>query len=330
MSKGNMLLGLARGKVGSLVFSRAAGKQIVRSRAEVVKNPRTESQMIQRIMLNTVAQAYSTMKVIVDHSYQGVAEGQQSMSMFMQRNLNLIRQHVAEQKAAGKSFDEIKEFSALKSNNFALNAYEIAKGKLPVINPNLTQGKTSASIVLDENTYEGFINQFGLQRGDQITFVAVIRDSKGKRAFTYARVILDPRDANGNELPLSTKFVEDGKVVSPSDRNEGTFSTLAYGNSELQYGFGGLQIPIIGTAVIVSRRANDGTWQRSNAKLVISETAQINTWSLQACLNRLADSSLATLSEMYLNNAGTGNVSGKTTGGNTGGGGNASGPSGEG
>ena len=329
MSKGNMLLGHARGKVGSLVFSRADGKQIVRSRAEVVKNPRTESQMIQRIMLNTIAQAYSTMKVIVDHSYQGVAEGQQSMSMFMQRNLNLIRQHVAEQKAAGMSFDEIKEFSALKSNNFALNAYEIAKGKLPVINPTLTKGKITASIVLDENTYEGVINQYALKRGDQITFVAVIRDGISKRAFTYARVILDPRDANGNELPLSTKFVENGAIVSPSDRNEGSFAKLEYESGVLDYGFGGLTIPIIGTAVIVSRRDNDGTWQRSNATLVISETEQNKTWSLQACLNQLADSSLATLSNQYLNNAGTGNVSGKTTGGNTGGGGNAHGPSGE-
>lgn len=329
MSKGNMLLGHARGKVGSLVFSRADGKQIVRSRAEVVKNPRTESQMIQRIMLNTIAQAYSTMKVIVDHSYQGVAEGQQSMSMFMQRNLNLIRQHVAEQKAAGKSFDNIKEFSALKSNNFALNAYEIAKGKLPVINPTLKQSKTTAAITLDANTYEGVINQYGLQRGDQITFVAVIREGVSKRAFAYARVILDPRDANGNELPLSTKFVENGKVVSPSDRNEGTFSTLNYADSELEYGFGALEVEIIGTAVIVSRRGNDGTWQRSNATLVIKEASQNNTWSLQACLNQLADSSLATLSDMYLNNAGTGNVSGKTTGGNTGGEGTGGGPSGE-
>ena len=71
MSKGNMLLGHARGKVGSLVFSRANGKQIVRSRAEVVKNPRTEQQMVQRIMLNTIAQAYSQMKAITDHSFQG-------------------------------------------------------------------------------------------------------------------------------------------------------------------------------------------------------------------------------------------------------------------
>lgn len=330
MSKGNMLLGHARGKVGSLVFSRADGKQIVRSRAEVVKNPRTESQMIQRILLNTISQAYSTMKVIVDHSYQGVAEGQQTMSMFMQRNLNLIRQHVAEAKAAGKTFAEIKEFSALKSNNFALNAYEIAKGKLPVIIPTLTQGKTTASIVLDANTYEGVINQYGLQRGDQITFVAIIRQGESKRAFAYARVILDPRDTNGNELPLSTKFVENGKIVSPSDRNEGTFSLLQYESSALEYGFGALEVEIVGTAVIVSRRANDGTWQRSNATLVIKETRQNNKWSLQACLNQLADSSLATLSEMYLNNAGTGNVSGTTTGGGSSSGGHGSGPSAEG
>lgn len=330
MSKGNMLLGHARGKVGSLVFSRADGKQIVRSRAEVVKNPRTESQMIQRILLNTIAQAYSTMKVIVDHSFQGVAEGQQSMSMFMQRNLNILRQSVAKAKAAGNTFANIKEFSALKSNNFALNAYEIAKGKLPVITPILERGKTTASIVLDSNTYAGVINQYGLQRGDQITFVAIILQGTSKRAFTYARVILDPRDANGNELPLSTAFVQNGAIVSPSDRNEGTFSTLQYSKSALEYGFGALEVEILGTAVIVSRRSNDGTWQRSNATLVIKTTSQNKTWSLQACLDQLADSSLATLSDMYLNNAGTGNVGGTTTGGGSSSGGYGGGPSAEG
>ena len=92
MSKGNMLLGHARGKVGSLVFSRANGKQIVRAKADVVANPQTEAQVIQRIMLNTVAQAYSKMASICDHSFQGVQKGAKSMSYFMKVNLNKLRQ----------------------------------------------------------------------------------------------------------------------------------------------------------------------------------------------------------------------------------------------
>lgn len=330
MSKGNMLLGHARGKVGSLVFSRADGKQIVRSRAEVVKNPRTESQMIQRVLLNTVAQAYSGFKSITDHSYQGVSEGQKTMSIFMQRNLNILRQKVASERAAGKNFVDINEFSPLKSNYLALNEYEISKGTLPAIAVVALEDSRDMAIALSANTYEAIINDYNLKRGDQMTFCAITL--KGlKREFTFARVILDPRDAEGKELPLTTAFAQSNKVVSPSDRNEGAFTRLQLEGGNLVFGFGGEATTIIGACVIVSRRNADGTWLRSNASIVMNDQESYAKYNMQNCLDMIEDASLATLSDMYLNNAGTGNVSGKTTtGGNTGGGGTGGGPSQEG
>lgn len=329
MSKGNMLLGHARGKVGSLVFSRADGQQIVRSRAEVVKNPRTESQMIQRIMLNTIAQAYSGFKAIVDHSYQGVAEGQKTMSVFMQRNLNILRQHVAAERAAGKNFVDINEFSPLKSNYLSINEYEISKGTLPAVGVIALEDSRDMAFPLSANTYEGIVNDYNLKRGDQLTFCAITMKAT-KREFTFARVILDPRKTDGTELAMTTAFAQSNKVVSPSDRNEGAFSTLKFEEGKLIFGFGGEATTIIGACVIVSRRNADGTWMRSNATIVTNDKEAYSHYNLQNCLDRIEDASLATLSDMYLNNAGTGNVSGTTTtGGNTGGGGTGGGPSGE-
>lgn len=330
MSKGNMLLGHARGKVGSLVFSRADGKQIVRSRAEVVKNPRTESQMIQRILLNTIAQAYSGFKAIVDHSYQGVAEGQKTMSMFMQRNLNILRQYVAAERASGKNFVDINEFSPLKSNYLSLNEYEISRGTLPAIGVIALEDSRDMAITLSGNTYEAFVNDYNLKRGDQLTFCAMT--VKGtKRDFTFARVILDPRESDGTEVIMGTTFALSNKVASASDRNEGVFSTLKYENGKLVFGFGGEATTILGACVIVSRRNADGTWMRSNANIVTNDKESYSHYNLQNCLDMIEDASLATLSEMYLNNAGTGNVRGsKTSGGNTGGEGTGGGPSAEG
>ena len=50
MSKGNMLLGHARGKVGSVVFSRLKGQQVTRALNPNPNNPRTAAQMYQRAL----------------------------------------------------------------------------------------------------------------------------------------------------------------------------------------------------------------------------------------------------------------------------------------
>lgn len=303
-----MLLGHARGKVGSLVFSRANGKQVVRSRAEVVKNPRTEQQMIQRIMLNTIAQAYSNMKAITDHSFQGLSEGQECMSYFMQRNLNALRTQVAQKRAEGAFFEEIYEFSPLKSNFLAINDYQIAKGTLPEVAVVNVNDDHTMGISIAANTYQAVIDAYGLKRGDQLTFVAITAPTSTRREFAFARVILDPHDENGDELPLSTALVANNAINKPSDRNEGNGVSFTFGGDVLTFGFGGSLVAMLGAAVIVSRRANDGTWLRSNATLKAKDDAADRTYSLGDCLTLLKDSSLDTLSDMYLNNAGTGNV----------------------
>lgn len=330
MSKGNMLLGHARGKVGSLVFSRADGKQIVRSRAEVVKNPRTESQMVQRIMLNTIAQAYSKMKAITDHSFQGIAEGQQSMSFFMQRNLNNLRTQVAAKRADNNTFDDIYEFSPLKSNFFAVNNYEIAKGTLPEIVVEKNASDLTMSIALSINTYDAFMMDYNLKRGDQITFVAITNTYGTQRDFTFARVILDPHKDNGDEAEMSSVFAQNNTVHYASDRNEGEFRALSWADGKLTFGFGKATTAILGAAVIVSRKNADGTWLRSNATLVQNSDSADMTYSLGDCITLLSDSSLDTLSDWYLNNAGTGKIPTGKPGGGSSSGGTGGGPSQEG
>lgn len=322
MSKGNMLLGHARGKVGSLVFSRANGKQIVRSRAEVVKNPRTEQQMVQRIMLNTIAQAYSQMKAITDHSFQGLSEGQACMSFFMQRNLNNLRKKVASLRAQGWTWEEIYEFSPLKTNFLAINDYEIAKGTLPSITTVVATAGANMGFAVSANTYEAIISDYGLKRGDQLTFVAVCAPSVGKREFHFARVILDPRDSDGSEAALTTAFASDNAVTMANNKNEGDFTVLSYADGVMAFNFGQAANDIIGSAIIVSRKASDGSWLRSNATLVQNSDAADLVYTMQDCLTMLQDAGLDSLSDLYLNNAGVGSLpAGKpNTDGGTGGG----------
>lgn len=305
MSKGNMLLGHARGKVGSLVFSRSNGKQIVRARAEVVKNPQTEAQMIQRIILNTVSQAYSRMAAITDHSFEGVATGQASMSQFMRLNMDNIRQRVSSLISQGAELYEIFAFSPLKSAILACNDYVISKGKLPVVPVISANSDNSAAIAVPANTYGDVISRYGLQRGDQLTFVAIVADDREDATFEFARVILSPVDAAGNELPLSTPFIVDGAINAANPRNEGVFSALNFADGKIQFAFG--RTYLMAAGVIVSRRGSDGLWLRSNCTLFMNETSNAG-FSMLECLTMAGASSIDTTNDRYLNNSGSGRL----------------------
>ena len=306
MSKGNMLLGHARGKVGSLVFSRSNGKQVVRANADVVKNPQTEKQMIQRIIMATVAQAYSRFQPICDHSFEGLQAGQQTMSAFVSANLKLMRENIAAAVAANQSFDDIKAFTPVGSNEYASNAYIIAKGKLPEVIASFT-GSTRAKVAgIAANTYAAVISALGLQRGDQLTFVTTQGASGANITFHYARVILDPMNTDGSEAELSVPFIADGAINLPNSRNEGNFNVLEFADSAIAWNFSAQSVT--GAAVIVSRQNADGTWKRSNAVLQVNDPGIIYERSLQECLDLVKSGSIDTLSSMYLNNAGTGRL----------------------
>lgn len=303
-----MLLGHARGKVGDLVFSRVNGQQVTRARAAVVKNPQTEAQMIQRILLNTVIQAYSRMSEICDHSFEGIAQGQPSMSAFMKRNLAYLRQYVSDGvNIDGLTFDDLYAFSPIGSNEFTMNPFIIAAGSLPSVTiadiSALNGAKVAVTAAGAALTYEDVITSLGLQRGDQLTFISQEAWTDRRAAFNFARVILDPRDADGNQLPLSTEFLSGTAINMPNPRNEGSEINYSFASGYLT--FNRSDNSQFGAAVIVSRQKADGTWLRSNTSItLVAGTPQlVNSRSLQECLDLFAAGSIDVANPLYLNNA---------------------------
>lgn len=307
MSKGNMLLGHARGKVGSLVFSRSNGQQIVRSRAEVVKNPQTTTQMIQRIILNTVAQAYSRMAAICDHSFEGIQTGQKSMSYFMRKNMDALRAKIANISVDSGLLGDVYAYTPIGQNVLAPNAYEIAKGTLPEVRAYmLDEDNTVAAMSLNENTYAGVINQYGLQRGDQLTFVTMQQDGLTNIvSFHFARIILDPMNADNTEADINSPFIVDGSVNLPNVRNQGEFAKLVYDTDHVEFGFTNGYLSA--TGIIVSRK-NGATWLRSNCTMVASDVSYGQAVSMGEALDMFAAGGFDSLNPQYLNNSGTGNV----------------------
>ena len=298
MSKGNMLLGHARGKVGSLVFSRSNGQQIVRARAEVVRNPQTDAQVIQRIFLNTIAQAYSRMSAIVDHSFEGVKAGQDSMSAFMKKNLEAIRAKVAN---AGDLNTQQVYVTPIGESYLATNDYIVSKGSLPVVNPALVQD-SGIELLVSTGTYKDLIDIYHLQRGDQMTFCLIQLNEVGATSFVYGRLILDPRNEDGSEAAMTTALIANGAINKPNPKTELLGLNLSVAGQTFRIG---APDSTIGGCVIVSRKKDDGTWLRSNSNMVLVAGAPMGM-SVAAALTQFRTGGIDTENPLYLNNGGVG------------------------
>lgn len=79
MAKSKSFFGLRTGSTKSLTFQTYRGQQITKDRVTSVSNPQTISQMDQRLLLPMVANARTRLSGLIDHSFEGVPYGYQSL-----------------------------------------------------------------------------------------------------------------------------------------------------------------------------------------------------------------------------------------------------------
>lgn len=91
MAKSKSFFGLRRGSTKSHTYSILYGQQITKDRVQAVANPKTQKQQFQRAVMATVMAAYSKMKAIEDHAFQGKKKGSENQREFMSRNLVAMR-----------------------------------------------------------------------------------------------------------------------------------------------------------------------------------------------------------------------------------------------
>ena len=87
MAKSKSFFGLRTGSTKSMTFQVYRGQQITKDRVYRVSNPRTEAQMKQRAIIPIVAASRVALKGLVDHSFEGVNYGNDSLKKFSEINL---------------------------------------------------------------------------------------------------------------------------------------------------------------------------------------------------------------------------------------------------
>lgn len=294
MSKGNPFLGFARGKVGDVVFYRLNGEQITRARNRSPKNPKSPLQQLQRICANSSSKAYSFLKDICNHSFEGLAPGTPCQSEFNRVNIELLRNKLAYEIAY--PFDDVMRDSQQANYNRkgdttpVANEWQVSSGSLRPLSVSTTSGilyRVAAPFAtLPANfTYLDLVNALGVMRGDQLTFLVATYDTSTRNVylrtnltgFSYARIILEPADGDMT-VPFLSGSADAWTVAAPNPLNEGIvqFGEHVAGGHMLNVNAINTIVkqpdealtslfPILGT-VIVSRRAGD-RWLRSSQRL---------------------------------------------------------------
>jgi hypothetical protein len=334
MSKVGFWLKGSTGKLAGTTLYKGANGETIQREVVSPSNPKTQAQNIQRIVMSTVGAAYSVMKAICDHSFEGTKKGQETMSLFMSENIQKCRAAIEEMQSQGVAFLNMYSFVPVGMKHaFAPNQYLVAMGSLPQVTTAWIEDGTSHIVyptivaLANKTTYGDIINMLNLKRGDQLTFCTVKQGATIQESqFNFARVILDPTDPETFlPLTLDTAFLdENGYVNKPSVRNEGKFKYLINA-SGLRYWYEDLyttEEDAVAAFVIVSRKEGD-TWKRSTTYVAYpGETA--GSYSMQDCLDMISNGAQHQIyagSDQYLNNAGEGGgQAAAETGGESGGG----------
>lgn len=306
-----MFLGMSRGSVGDVTFYRSRGNQVARARNRAPMNPKTEAQTIQRMILATASKAYSRMKGIVDHSFQGVQYGGVSQSYFLKRAMDDIRNWVAQ------TIDITGEYPANLRNPllyrglaFPLDPHQsgvgllVSEGSIPTVEATTTAAEGADPIVTqfgrtvpETAGVNDVLTGLGAEKGDQITVIGLLDNSR----FVASRYVIR---ADATDAELAEEW--DGSIDGVSfDETKSSLSALQLVNraGKLMPSIPASQGSLWAGAVIISRKVGD-VWQRSTQRLVwLSDAGDYTTTDVVAAEWMAGTAQIDTVNPRYLNQA---------------------------
>lgn len=242
--------GFLRKSIGSIVYSTSTAslsgekKQVARSKPTSVRNPRTLSQIVQRMKVGPAQLFYAAFEKAagsvennpLSHSWQGVPYGPKSRTKFLQLAMT----------------GDPKAYVP-KGINFPIpGVYQVSQGSLPSLPSGI--GNDSDSLALDlangiDASAMAVLQTLGVQAGDQITVLELIAEDNGSYKAAFGRVIV----GNGNQFEFTGDT--DGNVESIKLYDSG----IVFGDA-----------PVACAAFILSRGTSSATAKRSTAFMTIS------------------------------------------------------------
>ena len=306
MAKGNLFLGQAKGKVGSIVFARAFGQQITRTKPTSVANPKTYAQNVQRAILATVAKEAALLTSIVDHSFANVAYGAESIRHFRKLNMEILRKEFL----SGSSNMNL----SAKGAGAVPNALKISEGNLPSFasayqSHVVTFYQNGALENVAEMPVSTFLAAYPyLQGGDQLTLITMIKTAgslaEGDATFAmkYDRMVFSPDAFNDLDSDIidDEGYILDAKLDLTKTTNKHMLKAISGGGGN-GLGVGDTDTEkIYAAALILSRKVNN-VWQRSTQYF---EMTEYDDWTdIATAIDSYGAGSSITEETEYLNQA---------------------------
>lgn len=257
MAQSKSFFGLRKGSTKSLTFQVLNGKQITKDRVYNVKNPQTLAQMQQRAIMATAVTAYSKMKAICDHSFEGFEVGAKTMGEFIKNNLALL----------GKAMPEIN-VTEYKSGNFAFNKYMVSKGTLNPVSSKL-QGNnvrfdTGVAVSSSDSiSWDEIATKMGIKRDGMLTFLIIY-----EKQSLWLRIKFNSEMIATQPTIGGSGFINQLAEVGAIEGNSLELGDIIILNKDVtgNYFFEVKLNEGDGAAAIISERV-ENTWKRSTAYL---------------------------------------------------------------
>lgn len=261
MSKGNLFLGLATGKIGSVVLYRAFGEERARSWVARKANPRTWRQAVTRCIAKTVHVSYSSLITLCRESFQGLQPGTPCQSAFLSRNSRILRARIAGDIEAGREAvleSAVGNYLPMGGQVMPYNALMVSDGGLSPIGATMVSGvvvlPSMAGVTWsDASTYADFCRVNGFDEGDRLDIILARFDAASGvlRWLRHCRVVLRPSSGD-----MSAAFAAGGVINLPDAGN--------FGDVRFAFSAGELSIVNAGFTVAVgSELPNAGCIVRS-------------------------------------------------------------------
>lgn len=267
--------------------------------------------MAQRMIFATATHAYSIMKPIVDHSYEGVKYGSKTQQKFMQDALALLRSRAA---------NDDGNFLIPNVVSLAANPYIVSRGTLtsPIhivydVEGDEVEINSMVNPTVDGNlvvTAASFCDALGINKGDQVTLVAIVKDENQpiigsyagreyrRNKFIYARITVKA-DAADNDIVYSAAETMWGNAVIV-EGFENNFYASTITNSTFTFGYKGAEMLAFGCI----RSVKEGDkWLRSTTQLEWVDAQLIYNFNDMLPAWTSGDTKIAFESDKYLNNA---------------------------
>lgn len=301
MATSKSFFGLRRGSTKSHTYQVLRGQQITKDRVYDVTNPQSEGQMKQRLKLPVVATSLTVLKELVNHSFEGVSYGEDSLRVFRQENLKSKGLKIAEYVPKGVTDTGVANIMVSKgtlttqvvtadSNRKMVNYYVPIEDDDTGITidaainagaaiPSALAKKLFKFFSLDENSqltflvsYEGSPYDFAINGSDTVqghyhkwVISRIIGDESKLSAWKIKNALKVTSEEETQEIVLTDGFID----ITIAE----TFSPEGIDDGIEDQSYQGIYISLTNDkpmcAATVIRSENDnGTWKRSEQRMV--------------------------------------------------------------